>query len=293
MSAIAVIHHFRYSDGETLISAAVDGQVLFDRWSSHPTDASMRSDIVDAFLDIWNAHGANGLIIYVSDRTISRLLKEQSEAFPGLQVRDVIIGKRFQETWTVCRNSHSQQHEAQRPQPAVVEKPLAPLLVVATDASKGKNKKTVGISAVTAEGHIRARELELKSIFDGELAAIHLALTSFAKRAQRIEILTDSQKAVQYVHGRTTLKSEVGESLKKAMDELATLGIEVSVSWVRGHNGHVLNSYADRAAVIARRCAQFGTDNKAQLLKNLRAELHSEIQGIEPQQWLLQQHVAA
>ncbi|MFP7365234.1 hypothetical protein SFC07_05565 [Corynebacterium callunae] len=122
MSAIAVIHHFRYSDGETLIFAAVDGQVLFDRWSSHPTDASMRSDIVDAFLDIWNAHGANGLIIYVSDRTISRLLKEQSEAFPGLQVRDVIIGKRFQETWTVCRNSHSQQHEAQRPQPAVVEK---------------------------------------------------------------------------------------------------------------------------------------------------------------------------
>ncbi|MFP7365233.1 RNase H family protein [Corynebacterium callunae] len=151
----------------------------------------------------------------------------------------------------------------------------------------------MGISAVTAEGHIRARELELKSILDGELAAIHLALTSFAKRAQRFEILTDPQKAVQYVQGRTRLKSEVGESLKKAMDELATLGIEVSVSWVRGHNGHVLNSYADRAAVIARRCAQFGTDNKAQLLKNLRAELHSEIQGIEPQQWLLQQHVAA
>lgn len=292
MSAVAVLHHFRYGDGDTLISAAVDGKTLFNRWSKHDTDASMRSDIVDAFLDMWNDHGSNGLIIYVSDRTISRLLKEQSAQFSGLQVRDVISGERLRETWDVCRNSHSEQQVAIRPLPIEIEKQLPPVLVIATDASKGKNKKAVGISAVTAEGNIRTRCLELKSIFDGELAAIHLALSNFGQRAQRIEILTDSRKAVQYVNGWTSLKAETGEILMKCIKDLAALGIEVSITWVRGHNGHVLNNFADRAAVIARRCEQFATDNKAQLIENLRAELRSEITGIEPQQWLPQPQAA-
>jgi len=35
-------------------------------------------------------------------------------------------------------------------------------------------------------------------------------------------------------------------------------GMEVRVHWVRSHSDHVLNAFADHAAVNARRCKQWG-----------------------------------
>lgn len=92
--------------------------------------------------------------------------------------------------------------------------------MVATDASKGKNSKTVGLSAVNSCGIIKTHEMELNSIFDGELAAINFALQQFGKNVERLEVLTDSRQAIQYIQGRTSLQSTAGLVLKESIKRL-------------------------------------------------------------------------
>ncbi|MGO2775967.1 MAG: hypothetical protein ACTIBI_04110, partial [Corynebacterium casei] len=93
--------------------------------------------------------------------------------------------------------------------------------------------------------------------------------------------------------GRTSLQSTSGLVLKETIKRLTAEGVELHFTWVRGHNGHALNDCADRAARIARRCKQLGTDNKTQLLANLRVELGKKIVGRTPESWLIPQKLIA
>ena len=52
--------------------------------------------------------------------------------------------------------------------------------------------------------------------------------------------------------------------------------MEVRVHWVRSHSDHVLNAFADHAAVNARRCKQWGYEKRLskfrwRIQKDLRA----------------------
>lgn len=290
MSTTAVILQNRFSnDGATILSVAVDGRMVHESWNHTVNTNDARAQMIDVFLDLWNEYSEQGLVLYVSSRTVRNLLKEQQELFDGLLIRDTITGATFRKTWDVCSASHHKQRREKRPLPSEIEKEPIPLVVVATDASKGKNSRTVGLSVVNSCGIIKTHEMELNSIFDGELSAINFALQQFGKNVERLEVLTDSRQAIQYIQGRTSLQSTSGLVLKETIKRLTAEGVELHFTWVRGHNGHALNDCADRAARIARRCKQLGTDNKTQLLANLRVELGKEIVGRTPESWLVPQ----
>ncbi|SLM94572.1 hypothetical protein CZ765_13275 [Corynebacterium casei] len=200
MSATAVILQNRFSnDGATILSVAVDGRMVHESWNHTVSTNDARAQMIDAFLDLWNVYCEQGLVLYVSSRTVRNLLKEQQELFDGLLIRDTITGSMFRKTWDVCSASHHKQRREKRPLPSEIEKEPTPLVVVATDASKGKNSKTVGLSAVNSCGIIKTHEMELNSIFDGELSAINFALQQFGKNVKRLEVLTDSRQAIQYI----------------------------------------------------------------------------------------------
>lgn len=287
MSTTAVILQDRFSnDGATILSVAVDGRMVHESWNHTVSTNDARAQMIDAFLDLWNDYCEQGLVLYVSSRTVRNLLKEQQALFDGLLIRDTITGAMFRKTWDVCSASHHKQRCEKSASLSETAQAPIPLMVVATDASKGKHNRTVGISAVSSFGAIRTRDLKLSSIFDGELAAINFALQQFGKNVERLEVLTDSRQAIQYIQGRTSLQSTSGLVLKETIKRLTAEGVELHFTWVRGHNGHALNDCADRAARIARRCKQLGTDNKTQLLANLRVELGRENVGRTPESWL-------
>ena len=287
MSATAVILQNRFTeDGSTILSVSVDGLMVKEVWTRTVDQSAARSEMVDALLDLWNQYREQGLVLYVSSRTVRNLLKEQKELFDTLLIRDTITGEKFRKTWDVCSAAHHKQRCEKSASLSEIAKARTPLMVVATDASKGKHNRAVGVSAVSACGEIRTRDLKLSSIFDGELEAINFALQQFGRNVERLVVLTDSRQAIQYIQGRTSLKSTSGVALKETIKRLSANGTDLNFTWVRGHNGHALNECADRAARIARRCKQLGTDNKTQLIANLRAELGEEIVGRTPESWL-------
>ena len=50
----------------------------------------------------------------------------------------------------------------------------------------------------------------------------------------------------------------------------------------RGHDGHVLNEMAHRAAMTARRCHEMNTGNQKEFYCDFRDELQEELTGMEP-----------
>lgn len=287
MSTTAVILQNRFSnDGATILSVAVDGRMVHESWNHTVNTNDARAQMIDVFLDLWNEYSEQGLVLYVSSRTVRNLLKEQQELFDGLLIRDTITGAMFRKTWDVCSASHHKQRCEKSASLSETAQAPIPLMVVATDASKGKHNRTVGISAVNSFGAIRTRDLKLSSIFDGELAAINFALQQFGRNVERLEVLTDSRQAIQYIQGRTSLKSTSGLALKETIKRLSANGTELNFTWVRGHNGHELNEIADRAARIVRYCKRTKINPEPKLINNLRKELKEITLARSPQSWL-------
>ena len=118
---VAALQYRRFIDRSTgreelLIASAVEG-VAETEWHPVADGCGGREGVVDKFLEMWAAHGAKGLVLYVEDPVIRGLLTEQAELFPGLIVRDVVSGARLAETWQRCRNAFEQQREARFPEP--------------------------------------------------------------------------------------------------------------------------------------------------------------------------------
>lgn len=133
--------------------------------------------------------------------------------------------------------------------------------------------------------------VEAESVVAGEFAAVAMALDTWGERAVRLEILTDSQLVCRQLHRRPRHRrgGRFEDRCLKKLQDLANAGVEVRVSLVRGHNGHLLNTYADRAAVAARRCAQFRLNNRPEFAARLREELrealiHASVETLLPQQ---------
>lgn len=146
---------------------------------------------------------------------------------------------------------------------ALVAPPAAPAqpritrrITVATDGSC--SRRAMGMAWATEDGRFNAQATARgpRCALTAELHAIHLALKAFPY-GQSLRLLVDSRSAIKVVeearNGRVA-NAVTGHTYHLATALTALLhDHDVSVSWVKGHNGHPLNETADRLAVAARR----------------------------------------
>jgi len=284
----AVIHHRTFADrdrseAEILVAHAVDGGPVTTAWHLQD-DSGPRGRVIDAFLDLWSQHRDTGLILYVSDLVVRNLLREQGQVFPGLIVRDVVSGERLTDTWRRCRNEFERERVTREPVPVRRCSPVdAAPLVIATDASRGKRGKETGLGIVTSAGHVTMASTTTTTVLAGEFAAVDLALRKWWQRTWTMDILTDSQLVWRRLNQEDLLATQ-GRSPEESrclhrLHDLRRKGVTVRVHWVRGHNGHLLNEFADRAAVAARRSSEWDLAADNGIAARLQTELCQALAG--------------
>ncbi len=286
---VAALAHRRFFHRDTgrekvLVSAVVGEGPASTGWYLVEDGCGGRERVVDKFLEMWAHHGAHGLILYVADRIVRELLTEQRELFPGLIVRDVVSGERLAQTWHRCRDAFEEQRlrmfpgAASRPDPAD-----EPPLVIATDASRGHRGKVTGLGIATSAGHVQMFATSTGTVLAAEFAAVDAALEEYGSRNWTIDILTDSQMVWARLNEDDLLsgrmRSQEETRCVQRVWALRRKGATVRVHWVRGHNGHLLNEFADRAAMAARRKAQWGIEDTGAIVERLRTELREELRS--------------
>ena len=125
-------------------------------------------------------------------------------------------------------------------------------LMVATDASVGTGRGSAGLACVDERGREITKRLRSRDVLYCELRAIKLAIRHFAGPLQ---ILTDSQSAVGLITNPNHRACPRSQALVEQIRELIAAR-DVSIEWVRGHDGHPLNEAADRLAMAARRARE-------------------------------------
>lgn len=282
----AVIHHEIIVNRGVLISSAIDGQEgksTFHPLSSHD---DYKVKVADEFMHLWKNTGTEPMTAYISEPTIRSLLNEQKEThFPTLQLRSLIAGTALTTTWKACRQAHAEQITtlAQKHTSEPIKKGRVTNMVVATDASRQQNCPTTGISAVSTTGAVRMDTVKSTSIADGEYAAVTMALRHWEDKAASFDILTDSRAVYQKINYSTQPSSATGHAAEclGLVANLKAKGVPVRVHWIRGHNGHILNALADRAAVSARRCTQWDlTSMMHEFSGRLREELNQSLETL-------------
>ncbi|WP_433610892.1 ribonuclease H family protein [Prescottella agglutinans] len=272
---LAVIHIRRNQDVEVELVRAVvswrtDGGAE-SRLFTHDdaSDASYYGAGLDAFALLLEISVATSepILLHVTDNTLRKEIGAVVDAFPSVTIVGVARGAIMDLTLAALDVLDADDRERQA---AAEERERAriaalPELTVATDASKSR-RRGVGVACVSEEGNRHQKMIPgIKTVVAGELLAIELAIDRFIDR--RLHILTDSQAALQYLgvtHPDRPLPRD-GEATAVA-DRIrhSLIGREVRFSWVRGHNGHLLNETADRLAVAARRAyeAQIPTETR-------------------------------
>ena len=224
------------------------------------------------------AHRHTGLILYVSDPTVRKVLEDAGHR--NLHIRSIATG-RLAETVQVACSAAGAAYEDLVPVEALGKK-VPRKLVIATDTSKGK-RGMVGIGAASSCGRVVGDMARAKSVLEGEFAAVTAALKRWGSGADEIDLLTDSTKVV-HILSMANPPTHYGEHQAEAIKMLQKVRehTEVRIHWVRGHNGHLLNDLADRAAVTTRRCTEFQTDNVKEFFTTFREELAGALAGIDP-----------
>ena len=172
-------------------------------------------------------------------------------------------------------------------------------VVLHTDASRRSGaRREVGLGWVVEYEGAAEREPGVHGIFQAnfrggidaaELAAMATALRKvaaskgvFRRLLPALEIVSDSRNAVSLArrllrNPREAAEHPYGVDFRDAVAAFPLA--EVSLRWVRGHNGNVRNEYADRAAVLVRRHGQQGFRHSVTkaALRGLRAQLQEEL----------------
>ena len=283
----AVIHHTAHLSSCTdtlVITAAVNGEIVHANRQLVSSSFEVLNWLVDAVSETWK-HQRDGMIVYISDPTIRRLLRDIPDAYPGLEVRDVVTGPALKATWEACSRAHSLDlHgpvEAHMPERAAH-------YVYATDASKGKSGRLVGIAAVGASStkcEVLSRVTSATTVLEGEFAAVHMILEQvrYCLDARELDLVTDSLTVARIInsHSRRPVAQDYERRAMAELDRVRASGVTVRVSWVRGHDGNPLNELADRAAVAARRCKQW-EQPRGPIVNKLRDELRELLSSAHP-----------
>ena len=233
------------------------------------SDASYFGAGLDAFSLLLEVSVATSepILLHVTDNTLRKEIGAVVDAFPSVTIAGVARGAIMDLTLRALdvldaddRDRQLAQEERERQRIAAL-----PELTVATDASKSR-RRGVGVACVSEDG-LRHQKMvpHVKTVLAGELLAIELAIDRFT--AHPLHILTDSKGALQLlgvVNAEQPLPRD-GEAAAVA-DRIrhSLVGREVRFSWVRGHDGHLLNETADRLAVAVRRAyeAQLPTETR-------------------------------
>ncbi|HKM24989.1 MAG TPA: RNase H family protein, partial [Corynebacterium sp.] len=240
--------------------------------------------VLNEFIELWKKHQAGGMILYLADpgaRSVLATLVEEGN-LPGLELRGVVTGERMQETWMACRGRLVDMVLEARNANA----PSGKHIVVATDASRRHGHRTTGLGVASSTGAVRLHTVKAATITEGEFAAVRLALHCW-KKAERIDILTDSLIVYRRLNSHP-IHAPASPSMRpleaacvKTVNGYRDQGKVINVHWVRSHNGHILNDIADRAAVTARRCAQWDQKEMTQALSTqIREDLCADLNGV-------------
>ena len=229
--------------------------------------------MAEAFHRLWSQHAAPAedgtTAVYVSSPEVCQVLTAYPEEYPGMVVRTVVSGAAMQSTWQACRTWHSaavtslqDEYEAKRAREeeakAAAEYAALAHVVVGTDASRNTYGSTAGWAAASSTGDLFIGSLRAQSIAPAEATAIASAVQGYGHRGFRvIDVLTDSMTCYRLFNQPEEypgLLHHVGmKKCAQVVQEWRDAGVVVNVHWVRGHHGHLLNEFADRAAVYARR----------------------------------------
>lgn len=277
---LAAIHiRQTHTDAGPQICAAIatdDNVVLLTRDGDSETDRLLLG--LDAFDSLYAEAQSSHARVHISDGALRRTLKNVAESFPAVQFVDTAFGPfgallaRASDTIGAHVAALLAADEARRE----AELEARPPLVVATDASKAKNRRGTGLGCVSDTGVYQMRmACDARSILEGELLAIHMAVCRFSN--PKLHILTDSRLALACLEGTYEGRPEIVEVVERIRKRIK--GRAVEFSWVRGHSGHPLNEVADRLAVAARRChdANVSPEVTSEIASNIVASLKNSL----------------
>lgn len=145
-----------------------------------------------------------------------------------------------------------------------MDKPLQ----VATDASIDVGRQRTGLAAVTENGHCLLVPIdEALTTSQAEYLALRYAQKVFGGNQQRLLLYTDSQDAERRFTSGNGIEFPPTVKNPQVHFDLA------EVQWVRGHNGHPLNTAADKAARVARQYTVRTAENTRKALRKALAHL--------------------
>lgn len=227
---------------------------------------------LDAFEWLYRraAEGLSRTSVFIDHSGVRNELIAVSDSFPCVRIVNLPTG--VLQPMLISAGERLPEPAAPAVQPTVNPRKIA-ALAVGTDASKRYRHNGVGIGAVDAEGIVHTAWLPaLTDINVGEVLAIALAVNQHHGR--RLSIVTDSRVALKYLqlplddlytHMDVIYACRV-VALQRALERTGS-----QVRWVPGHSGHALNEAAHRAAVAARRNAEFDVseDVAAQMYRSI------------------------
>ncbi|NLV78206.1 MAG: hypothetical protein GXY65_02465 [Rhodococcus sp.] len=273
---IAAIHIRQTHTGPSALTCAVlatdTDAALFIREGHEDSDRNLAG--LDAFAALYEQARDSSARLHISDTGLRRALTAVSDSFPAVAFVDTPFGP----FGTLLRNASDtiDAHVTALHAEAIAREEAAraalPPLVVATDASKGRNIRGTGLGCISETGARRMHMApEARSILEGELLAIEMATTKFSDRD--LHVLTDSRLAIACLNG--SYEGRPGVSAVVDRIHRSIRGRSVRFDWVRGHDGHPLNEAAHRLAVAARRChdANVSPAVAAEISDNIAASL--------------------
>ena len=120
-----------------------------------------------------------------------------------------------------------------------------------TDASKGKNHTSIGITIPSRTITDKKRIPSIINIFHAELLAIEEAINMIKQLPKNnYTIMSDSKSALTQLSSRRA-ENETSERIRQSINELQQQNIKVTICWIPGHVGLMGNEQADQLAKAA------------------------------------------
>lgn len=227
---------------------------------TNPSNRELAAQISQAVSRLADRHGIEVEQVFTGDWASAELLRAKT----ALPVTDL--------------TAPAPALAAAREAIAAVERKLVTGLTLACDSSRGRGRNVNGCGYVLAYANgadpivgAYTATSEHGGIRAGELAAIRKGLQATLNHhpvlrdgVGSLKVLTDSRAALDLLE-RVAAGEHSSADDTDCVQECKRIlgsarGVNIRFEWVRGHDGHLLNTLADRLAVLARRNRELGVD---------------------------------